>query len=88
MRKCKYCGNEIPEGRLKILPKTTTCVKCSDTEKVAGFPLITGKTEYCDLQIVDQETCKKLNKLQNRKGYGISNGVKFDQDRNKTSKEI
>ena len=77
---CSVCGNEIPEGRLKALPKTKTCTGCSDTSKVAAFQLITGKNEYCAIQIVDQETSAKLNQLQDRKGYNISSGVKFDSD--------
>jgi hypothetical protein len=28
---CEFCGKEIPAARLKILPDTTTCVKCSQT---------------------------------------------------------
>ena len=49
---CIVCGNEIPEQRLKILPHTKTCVNCSQAERVAGFPVITGKTTYSELQIV------------------------------------
>ncbi|MEQ9407651.1 MAG: TraR/DksA family transcriptional regulator [Fuerstiella sp.] len=26
---CTTCGAEIPEARLKVLPYTTTCVKCA-----------------------------------------------------------
>lgn len=81
-KNCIHCGNEIPEGRLKALKgKTDTCTPCSQTGKVAGHPLITGKTEYSAIQIVDQETAKRLNKIQDRKGYGISEGVKFDSDK-------
>jgi RNA polymerase-binding transcription factor DksA len=29
---CEICGNKIPATRLKVLPDTTTCVKCSKTE--------------------------------------------------------
>lgn len=28
--KCKYCDKKIPAVRLKALPHTVTCVKCSD----------------------------------------------------------
>ena len=80
-KECRCCGKEIPEGRLKALPKTITCTECSDTGKVAGFQMITGKTEYSELQLVDQKTFRKLSHLQNRKGYGIGNGVKFDSDK-------
>lgn len=74
---CINCGEKIPEGRLKALPKTKVCVKCSTSEKVAGFRLIEGKTEYSALQIVPQETAKRLYKLQERKGQSPGRGVKM-----------
>ena len=33
MKKCVICGGEIPKKRLEILPKTTTCVSCSNESK-------------------------------------------------------
>ena len=39
MKLCKVCGNEIPEGRLKVLPETNTCVQHSTQEKF-GFNII------------------------------------------------
>ena len=85
---CIHCDQPIPEGRLKALPKTTTCTGCSQTGRVAGHPLITGKTEYSELQIVSPETAKRLNNLQDRKGYGVSEGVKFDSDQKGESNGI
>lgn len=83
---CKHCNKPIPEGRLKALKgKTDTCTECSQTGKVAGHAMITGKTEYSALQIVDQETANRLKKIQDRKGYGVSEGVKFDSDKDGTS---
>lgn len=79
-RFCK-CGDEIPEGRLKALPNATTCMKCSQTGRVSGHPLITGKTTYSELQIVSAETGEQLAKAQERVGYGISEGVRFDGDK-------
>lgn len=76
MRICISCGKEIPEQRLKILPNSKTCVQCSETAKVAGFPLITNKTTYSELQIVPQETAQELYIKQDRKG-SISTGVQF-----------
>ena len=29
-RSCRFCGVEIPQARLKALPDTRICVKCSD----------------------------------------------------------
>jgi hypothetical protein len=39
---------------------------------VAGFPLITGKTEYSALQIVSQEDARRLQRMQARRGTGAS----------------
>jgi hypothetical protein len=33
-RDCRVCGNEIPEARLKAIPDTLVCVRCS--EKMGG----------------------------------------------------
>lgn len=76
MKLCISCGKEIPEQRLKALPNSKTCVQCSNTAKVAGFPLITNKTAYSELQIVPQETAQELYLKQDRKG-SISTGVQF-----------
>ncbi len=74
--RCIHCQQEIPEARLKALPSTKTCVACSATGRVAGFPLITGKTTYSELQIVDQATAEDLYARQERKGRGPSEGIK------------
>ena len=81
MRNCINCKDPIQEGRLKALPNAQTCVKCSTAERVVGHALITGKTTYSELQIMDVETAKRLADLQDRPGYGVSNGVKFDSDK-------
>lgn len=75
---CKVCGNEIAPQRLKILPHTQTCVKCSEVGRVAGFPLITGKNSYSELQLVSQEKAQELYEKQDRKG-SIATGVQFKQ---------
>jgi len=31
-RSCRYCGVEIPSARLKALPDTRICVKCSEAK--------------------------------------------------------
>jgi hypothetical protein len=33
---CELCGAVIPKERLAILPETTTCVKCSQTQPYSG----------------------------------------------------
>jgi hypothetical protein len=74
--KCRNCRKEIPEPRLKAIPGTKTCMECSQAARVAGFPLISGKTTYSELQIVKQETAEELYGKQERKG-SIAEGVKF-----------
>jgi hypothetical protein len=76
MKYCISCGKEIPVQRLQVLPNSKTCVQCSNTGRVAGFPLITNKTSYSELQIVPQETAEELYLKQDRKG-SISAGVQF-----------
>jgi hypothetical protein len=34
---CEECGKPIPKRRLKALPDTKTCVKCSQVQRVVGF---------------------------------------------------
>ncbi|GAL85339.1 hypothetical protein MYP_2568 [Sporocytophaga myxococcoides] len=73
---CNKCQKAIPELRLKALPNTQTCLECSETTRVAGFPIVSGKTTYSELQIVSSEKAEELYNKQNRTG-GISEGVKF-----------
>jgi len=75
---CVKCQKPIPELRLNALPGAKTCIECSQAEKVAGFPLITNKTSYSEIQIVSQETAQELYQKQDRKG-GIATGVQFKQ---------
>ena len=41
-RRCIVCNVLIPEGRLKILPHTRTCVNHSTTSAYAARPVHTG----------------------------------------------
>jgi len=74
---CIKCGKQIPEGRVKAIHSVKTCVQCSNTEKVAGFRVIQGKTEYSQLQIVSQDTYQRLTKAQSRKGQSPGAGVRM-----------
>jgi hypothetical protein len=76
---CVRCGNLIPEARLKALPTAKTCVNCSQAQRVAGFPLITGKTEYSALQIVSQADAQQLHKMGARRGSGASTYMKREK---------
>lgn len=79
METCISCGQSIPDGRLKALPGVKTCVACSTTGKVAGFPVIDGKNSYSALQLVDQDKAQELYKLQDRKGGAVASGVLFKE---------
>ena len=83
IRNCKHCNNLIPEGRLKILPNTHSCVGCSTTKRVGGHTVITGKNTYSEIQIVDAETAANLARMQSRSSFGVANGVKFKFDSRK-----
>ncbi|CAN5321162.1 hypothetical protein BH09BAC4_BH09BAC4_27190 [soil metagenome] len=76
---CIRCGDLIPEARLKALPTAKTCVYCSQAQRVAGFPLITGKTEYSALQIVSQADAQQLHKRGARRGTGASTYMKREK---------
>jgi hypothetical protein len=73
---CHLCRQPIPLARLQALPAATTCIACSQTGRVAGFAVITGKTSYSELQLVSQETAQELYQKQDRKG-SIATGVQF-----------
>ena len=65
MRTCKFCGNEIPEGRLKALPNATACVKCSTTKPVKGNIVATGPESdlNIELEIISEDQFGVLENL-------------------------
>ena len=71
MKTCKICGKEISEGRLKALPNTKTCVEHSEIKKKLGFRIITGKTTYSELDIVDDEIYNRLDEMDRKKFSAI-----------------
>lgn len=80
--KCK-CGKIIPDARINALRLagnlTSTCIECAskNVKRVAGFPLITGKTTYSELQIVLQEQADSLFSQQSRKGQSPGAGIRM-----------
>lgn len=44
--KCEECGTKIPQERLKILPNTKYCIKCSDAhdDSVIDIEYVTSKS--------------------------------------------
>ena len=51
------CGNQIPEGRLQVLPNTKTCVACSNTnyKKAIVTQLGEGDHTCTELFVVDEK---------------------------------
>jgi hypothetical protein len=80
---CLHCKEPINPLRLKALPTAKTCVQCSNTERVGCHVVISGKTEYSEIQVVDRETSAKLYRMQSRGSFGVANGVKFQFDSRK-----
>ncbi len=82
MNKCK-CGAIVPEARIKALRlqegQTPTCINCAKhtVQRVAGFPLITGKNTYSELQLVSQHQAAVLFGAQARKGQGPGAGIRM-----------
>jgi len=80
--KCK-CGTTVPQARIDALRlskgQSPTCINCAKVhvQRVAGFPLITGKNTYSELQLVSQSQAAMLFGAQARKGQGPGAGVRF-----------
>jgi hypothetical protein len=75
-RSCIKCGNPIHPKRLQILPNTKTCVGCSTTQAVGCYQVVSGKTEYSQIEIVDQETAARMRQLGSRDSFGVAKGIK------------
>lgn len=61
---CAVCGTEIPEGRLKAVPSTKTCVQHSTTSKFGVNIVQHGSFDddcYQEVQIIrDERAMEKL----------------------------
>jgi len=69
-RQCVVCNTDIPEGRLKILPNTKTCVNHSTTESYAARRTFNG-TSADDLEsgiqiFKNQEEARRMDHLDNQ----------------------
>jgi hypothetical protein len=53
MKICKVCGVDIPEGRLKALPRTETCTEHSTAEKFCATVVSFGNPEDDAFQEID-----------------------------------
>jgi len=50
--KCVKCGDIIPEGRLKALPGTKTCVNCSGTKMKGVVTLMKGEGDHTWIETI------------------------------------
>jgi hypothetical protein len=75
MRYCKSCDIEIPSARLKLLPNTQYCVKCSDESKWTAVHVIHHKTGN-EIEVVkNPDTAKQFKKMSTRATYGAVRGL-------------
>lgn len=64
-KKFCHCGAEIPEGRLKALPNTTTCMTHSETGRKGAVTVQIGEGDhtYNDIVILEPEQIEQYNQL-------------------------
>lgn len=64
-KKFCHCGAEIPEGRLKALPNTTTCMAHSETGRKGAVTVQIGEGDhtYNDIVILEPEQIEQYNQL-------------------------
>ena len=66
LRKCAICDEPIPEGRLRALPYTRTCVRHSKEERSYANPIVNPEGDLLDFEIIkDPEIVKELVRLKN-----------------------
>jgi hypothetical protein len=66
---CEECGKPIPKERLKALPNTTTCVKCSHAKPVLGTVVWDGnRAELITVNAEDMEQFKGFDWVDKRLG--------------------
>lgn len=75
---CK-CGVEIPEARVEFLKKTNqplTCIKHSQTQRVAGYN-VRGHKGTGELVVTSQETAEQFYKASARTNGIVAQGVRM-----------
>jgi len=69
--KCIKCYEDINPLRIKALPDTKTCVKCSSVGRWYVRNVISGKTTYAETEVIkDSETAKIISAMDRRLGWG------------------
>jgi hypothetical protein len=84
MIKCSKCKNDMPKLRLTEYGYDF-CINCSDVKPKVGRIRVVGEGDYTatELDILDQDTAKKLQELENN-SRGVRNVpleiLNFDED--------
>lgn len=73
---CTKCSNAMPLLRLTKYGYKH-CINCSDVQRVGGVAITNHKTGNT-IQVVDMSTAKRINRLSQRKGYGVCSGMKHN----------
>jgi hypothetical protein len=73
---CAKCSGPMPELRLTRCG-FNTCITCASTQKVGCIPVTNHKTGNT-IQVVPMETANRVNRLAQRKGYGVMSGMKHN----------
>jgi hypothetical protein len=66
--KCIKCGEIIPEGRLKALPGTKTCVNCSGARMKGAVTLMKGEGDHTWIETIhlDADEFDRYQELENK----------------------
>jgi hypothetical protein len=72
--KCK-CNAVIPVGRLAL--GYTNCVSCSSTQPYGCVSISNHKTGNT-IQVLPKHIADNINRLSERKGYGVMSGMKHN----------
>ena len=73
--KCIHCHQEIPAGRLAVLPNTRTCVKCSTVKPAIGLIVYSGKNTP-ELVVVDSANKEHVRQAFN--GYARARATDYN----------
>lgn len=66
--KCIKCEEKIPEGRLKALPGTKTCVNCSGARMKGAVTLMKGEGDHTWIETIhlDADDFDRYQELENK----------------------
>jgi hypothetical protein len=68
---CCKCTERINPLRIKALPGTKTCVNCSNTSRWYVRNIISGKTTYCETEVIkDPDLALEIAAMDRRTGWG------------------